>query len=282
MLMPRIDRYATLYFFHPFLNRVRNYDHEVPILMYHSVSDEKDGSLSAYYQTATTPRIFEEHMRLLFEKGCSVISLDEAAGHFLNGTSPEGRSVVLTFDDGYMDFYTLAFPILEKYGFAATVFLSTGYVDKHPLKFNGRVCLNWEMVRALHEKGINFGSHTVSHPELKYLERGEALKEIRISKEVIEERLGSPVTSFSYPYAFPEEMAEFKKHLKATLVECGYRNGVSTVVGRASWADDIHFLKRIPVNMFDDGRLLNAKLEGGYDWMHGVQYAGKLLKSKVN
>jgi hypothetical protein len=69
--------------------------------------------------------------------------------------------------------------------------------------------------------------------------------------------------------------------LRERLSECGYRNGVSTMVGRAGPGDDCFFLKRLPINDADDEALFRAKLEGGYDWLHQVQYASKLIRSEI-
>ncbi len=74
--------------------------------------------------------------------------------------------MVITFDDGFADFYTNAFPLLNRYGFSATVYLPTAYIGKSAREFKGVECLTWDQVRALDRAGVEFGSHTVSHPQL--------------------------------------------------------------------------------------------------------------------
>ena len=112
------------------------------------------------------------------------------------------------------------------------------------------------------------------------MKRKEIEDEIRQSKAVIENKIGKPVDSFSYPYAFPEEDREYKACLRGLLEEAGYRNGVSTNIGRISRTDDRYFLKRIPVNSFDDMDFFHAKIMGAYDWMFTVQKVYKHLRKR--
>ena len=84
------------------------------------------------------------------------------------------------------------------------------------------------------------------------------------------------MTTFSYPYAFPETDRGFIDRLRRVLEESGYKDGVSTIIGRAGRSDSRLFMKRLPVNSHDDVRFFRAKLEGAYDWVHTVQYAAKL------
>jgi len=130
----------------------------------------------------------------------------------------------------------------------------------------------------LDASGVRFGTHTVTHPKLRDIPWDQIEKELRESKDTLEEKLGNEVESFSYPYAFPEEDYSFQVKLKNSLCELGYTVGVTTIIGTADVGDDQLFLKRIPVNTDDDLRFFFAKLDNGYDWMHFLQYLYKIFK----
>lgn len=262
---------------------------KIPILMYHSVASDIDSARPCYYRTVTAPRTFESHMGLLRQEKINVVTLSEAI-RLLNDVPPSASSVssdperrsrepgvaVLTFDDGFRDFYTTAFPILERYGYRATVFLSSGYLDKNFV--TGRECLRSQEVRELVEEGVEFGSHTVNHLQLRSLTDARIVAELRESKKRIEDTAGTGVDLFSYPYRFPEEDAKFKTFLASCLVDQGYVGGVTTAIGRAGRSDHPLFLRRLPVNDCDDPTFLKAKLAGAYDWMRHAQIAFKQLK----
>jgi peptidoglycan/xylan/chitin deacetylase (PgdA/CDA1 family) len=278
MFISSIDRLATLYVFQP-LRRAVPHSRRIgiPILMYHSISDEA-GSAHSYYATTSRPTMFAEQLKLLSDTGYQVISLSEAVRQLQSDTAPTARQAVITFDDGYEDFYTHAYPLLSRYQFHPTVFLPTGYIGRHGHEFKGRRCLTWSQVRELYRTGVAFGSHTVSHPQLRSLPSDQLSYEVSRSKETLEDELGCTVESFSYPYAFPEQDESFKAELQTQLRAAGYENGVCTILGIANQTDDPFFLKRLPVSSRDDHRFLHAKLEGAYDWLHGLQYAAKLAK----
>lgn len=285
MSLFRLDRLATIYLFYPLkrLSWLHKQIH-IPILMYHSISDENklDGYNTAYYQTTTSPNIFNAHMKFLHENNYQVIGLRDLLPLFDLKKKIGEKYIIITFDDGLRDFYSDAFPALHKYGFTATVFLPTGFIgDGEIRKFKGQECLKWGEVYEMHKKGITFGSHTVTHPELRYLSKKEIEYELRSSKEIIEDRIGSTVESFSYPFAFPEEDREFTIKLRGILEGCGYKNGVSTRIGTANDVEDKYFLKRIPVNSYDDIPLFKAKLEGGYNWLYKPQYTYKIMRNII-
>jgi len=271
----RSDRLATLYLAHPLMRiQQRTKEKGVPILMYHSISELPGRTCHPYFETSTSPRVFEEHMKYLFENGYSSIALNELPTVMRNGKGAS-KSVVITFDDGYRDFLINAFPILEKYGFRAIVFLATGLMGSRNSKFDGVDFLDWEEVRGLRRRGVSFGSHTVNHLKLKNLQLKEMEAEIVDSKKEIASRLGESIDAFSYPYAFPEGRVDFLEEYFGLLERSGYRFCVTTVIGSVKNGDNLLALKRIPVNEYDDPALFKAKLDGLYDWVHVPQYLKK-------
>ena len=188
------------------------------------------------------------------------------------------KKVSITFDDGYQDFLENAHPVLERFGFTATVYLPTAFIGDERRSFKGRPCLTWSEVRQLQQLGVSFGSHTVTHPQLRELSTETIREELLDSKKAIEDQTGEPVTSFAYPYAFPETDRSFKAALRDLLAEAGYTSGVCTTVARASAASDPLFLPRLPVNNDDDQALLSAKLSGAYNWIGSIQSVIKTTK----
>src|SRR5580658_3423815 len=132
----RIDRLATLYLADPLRRCSFNRQASIPILMYHSVADEDEAGVHPYYRTATSPRVFAQHMKYLHDLEYNLISIADAVSLLQNGRSTKKHAVV-TFDDGYADFYIHAFPAMTRYGFTGTVFLPTGYIGKVSGQFNG-------------------------------------------------------------------------------------------------------------------------------------------------
>lgn len=275
----RFDRLATLYLFHPLLRGTRK-GSSVPILMYHSVSNDSGPRVHPYYQTVTSPLVFKSQMQQLRDMGYKTVSLRKAVDG-LRKEEPIPKHAVITFDDGFADFYREAFPELRRHGFTATMFLPTAYIGNNRLQFKQKECLTWSEICELRDHGISFGSHTVSHPQLSTLSPAEVEAEVAKSKHTIEDKLGEPIESFAYPFAFPETNKPFVQMLRTTLLESGYLNGVSTCIGTAHSREDSYFLRRLPINSLDDHSLFSAKLLGGYDWLHKFQVAAKRVRARA-
>ena len=280
--MPRIDRLATRCVGHP-VARVLGAKPgaRVPILMYHSISDNLFAKSRPYYQINTSPGVFARQMRWLRHNGYRSMNLGEMLAAMQSGQDVS-KTVVITFDDGYQDFYTDGLAIMKQCGLSATIFLATDRIRDTAVRIEGADYLTWREVRELHAEGIEFGSHTVTHPDLRSLGPEQIDYELGYSKETIEQKLGAPVPSFAYPFAFPEEDRDFTRYLSDALENHGFENGVSTIIGRARPGSNRYYLPRLPVNSWDDAALLRAKLEGGYDWMHWPQWFNKFLHHNVS
>ena len=262
----------------------------LPILMYHSISHDRETG-HPYYWINTSPALFAQHMQYLADHNYQVISLSHAV-EMIRGFSPttkhqplNTKAVVLTFDDGFEDFYTHAFPVLRRHGFTATVFLPTDYIGNGRPTLRGKAHLTWDRVRELSAAGITFGSHTCSHPQLHDLGPEEITRELSTSKQTIESQLnvsaGQPrgVDSFCYPYKFPEHDIQFVSTLSKVLRSVGYDCCLSTRIGTTHSADDLFALRRVPINSADDQALFAAKLSGAYDCMATLQALSKKARS---
>jgi peptidoglycan/xylan/chitin deacetylase (PgdA/CDA1 family) len=277
-----LDRTLSLHLVHP-LMRMGAPSHKValPILMYHGISDDPEPGVSAYYKTNTSPALFEQHLHCLNGKGFRAVNLDEAVRHLQQDWPKEGKIVAITFDDGFRDFYNVAFPLLKKYGHVATVYLPTGFVGENRRSFKNKECLTWKEVRELCAHGVQIGSHTVNHSVLYGLSWRDIENELSVSKQQIEQALGEEITSFAYPYAFPQHDRHFAEKFVQLLRREGYQNSVTTVIGRAGPDDDLFRLKRLPVNSGDDVELFAAKLDGAYDWLAHPQSWFKSVRHRL-
>lgn len=258
----------SLYAFRPLLGmNVVSSKRALPILMYHSISDDAEPDSSPYYKTSTSPARFAQHLRWLNDEGFRSVDLEEGIRLAQQGGLEREKIVAITFDDGFRDFYDSAFPILKAYGHTATVFLPTAFVGPSRQSFKNKECLTWKEVCELRTQGVRFGSHTVSHPVLYESSWSEIENQLAFSKKKLEQELGEIVTSFAYPYAFPQQDQRFAAAFKKLLSAQGYRRCVTTMIGRVQCGDDVFSLKRLPVNSGDDRPLLLAKLNGAYDWL---------------
>lgn len=276
----RLDRFLTLYFFHPLLSNVnRKSELRIPILMYHSISNDIKMGGHPYYEVCTSPKVFSSHMMFLHDNGYTSIALNDVAAIFAQKKAPPSKPVCITFDDGFRDFLTEAFPVLTRHGFSATVFLVTSFVGDRRGGFKGRNCLTWDEIRYLRREGTAFGSHTVSHKDLSKLNLEDLRSELTDSKQIIERELGEEIDCFSYPYAFPEAKRLFLQNLRTSLTSASYKCCVTTGIGTANGRSDSLSFPRLPVNEFDDIDFFRAKVEGCYDWVRKFQKASKKLAS---
>lgn len=250
--------------------------------MYHSIADEREENVSPYYRTATSPKLFAAHMELLRKQGYEVLGLQAGLEKFQRGNPDNAKLAVITFDDGFHDFFTAALPVLRQKKFSATVFLPTAFIGRERRDFKGRACLTWDEVRESQKAGIEFGSHTVNHLKLYELDLPQIRAELKESKIAIENELGQPVRSFAYPYAFPSADRAFVKVFVETLKETGYDFGVTTKIGLAKKNDGLFTLKRLPMNSADDEALFLAKLAGAYDWLGWPQENFKAMKNFIS
>ncbi len=211
----------------------------VPVLLYHAVED--DGSL-----IAVSTKQFAWQMRWLHEHGCQVVPLGRLVAALRSHQPLPPRTVVLTFDDGFASVYARAFPILVQYSFSATVFLVTGFCGQRndwpaqPPGVPRLPLLSWAQVAEMDRHGIEFGSHTQSHPRLDRLPAAAVESEVAGSRAVIEERLGHAVDLFAYPYGRYDPISR-------STVGRTYAGACTTRLGRVSCASDPLALERVDV-----------------------------------
>ncbi len=280
----RIDRCLSLLAVVPLIRlRAWRPAPAIPVLMYHSISDDPEETVAPYFRLATPVGRFRTQMQELSRRGYRIVSLLDLPEH-LSADAPltVERIAVITFDDGFRDFLTAAWPVLCEFGFTATVFLPTHYIGDTCQRFMNRDCLSWEDVRSLAREGVTFGSHTVHHPRLVDLSETDLRAELANSRQTLEAHLDGPIRIFAHPYAFPRADSGYVERFRRVAQETGYDLALTTTVGRVRPGDDRLTLRRLPVNSADDPALFRAKLDGAYDWVEVPQTVLKRFKRAMS
>lgn len=204
------DKIKNLIFF--VLNIFFSFIHpnKASILMYHSI-DENEVLFNV------KPKDFEKQMEYLKRKNYKIIKLSHLIEKLQKNKTIEQKTIVLTFDDGFKDNYTNAFPVLKKYNFPATIFLATSFIDREMNNSYDRPLpiMRWEDARVMEESGlVEFGSHTHSHPDMINLNIQDFILEIERSINLLNQNLKTPIKIFSYPKGrFKDEQIEYLKKL---------------------------------------------------------------------
>ncbi len=230
---------------------------KIPILTYHSI-DESGSVIS------TSPDTFRKQMQFLAGADFNIVSLKTLGESLLENAALPPKTIVLTFDDGFQNFYTSAFPVLNEYNFPATVFLITDYCGKfndwagNLLTLEPSKLMDWDEIKELSKNNIEFAAHSRTHPDLTKLNTDKAAREIVESKLVIEERLGVEVTDFAYPYG------NYNLPVKQ-LTEKHFRTACSTRLGKVQAGDDLFSLKRVDTYYLSNDRVFNSILSPNFN-----------------
>jgi peptidoglycan/xylan/chitin deacetylase (PgdA/CDA1 family) len=198
---------------------------ETPILAYHRIV--KDCQPMDRGRLAIPVAQFGRQMRYLHEQGYSCLPLIDLIKPLKHVSSRLKKGFVLTFDDGYLDFLMEAYPILSLYEFTATVFLVT---DRVGMNSNwgtalGIPLMNWEQIRELSHRGISFGSHTCTHPQLSQLPDEQIRIELMRSKEKLEMMLSKDIRLFAYPFGITDERIQRMAMEAGYEAACGVNRG---------------------------------------------------------
>lgn len=188
----------------------------VPILMYHYVRYVDRAADPLGFSLSVTPEQLDGQLAWLKAAGYEAVRMDAVAA-CLHGAGPcPARAVALTFDDGYMDAYTTALPILQRYGFVATFYVVSGFVGQPGY-------MGWAELRTLRDAGMEIGAHSITHPDLTSLGLEELRAQVGQSGAAIAAELGQPVVSFCYPGG------RFSDTVVAVTREAGYTSATTTI-----------------------------------------------------
>jgi peptidoglycan/xylan/chitin deacetylase (PgdA/CDA1 family) len=218
-------------------------EHAVPILMYHSICDERSSHPAGHYRI--TRAGFEEQLISLRREGFQSISMSGLPIPEKRGALSVGNPIILTFDDGYKDFIQNALPLLDKHGFTASLYIPTHYLGRAS-EWDSRFGSCFELLdahdlRVLSEWGIEVGSHSETHPFMAAIPPHSMLLEAKRSKEVLEAVLGKPVNQFSYPFGSVNDS------VTAAIGEAGYTYAVTVEERKCGAHEDRLRLPRLHV-----------------------------------
>lgn len=225
---------------------LKNNNIKIPVLGYHSI-DPDDSNKSPI---SISVDLFKEHMQVIHDNGYTTLTMKQLEDCLLHNKPIPEKSVVITFDDGYLNNYTLAFPVLKEFNMNATIFIISSLLD-------GNKYMTPENVKELSNYGIDIQGHTVSHGDLATLSYEEQLKELKDSKEYIENITDKPVFSIAYPFGSYNEDT-----LKASK-DAGYTMSFTVKRGLAEREDKQYEIDRILIDYTFSGRDLKRALING-------------------
>ncbi|MCL5795796.1 MAG: polysaccharide deacetylase family protein [Patescibacteria group bacterium] len=202
--------------------------YNVPILMYHYIRDFNDPNDEIGTNLSVSPATFDKQLKWLSDNGYQSVNPD----YLLTPYTLPLKPIILTFDDGYTDAYTNAFPILKKYGFTATFYIITSSVGKNEY-------MSWTQIQELLKSKMNIGSHSQNHPNLANSSDAQLITELKESKNIIEEKIGQTISDFCYP------AGKYDERVIKILKENNYKTAVTTKNGVANQNSDLFTLPRI-------------------------------------
>lgn len=236
----------------------------LPVLTFHAL-DERSSVISF------SPRLFRDGMATLHERGYRTLRLTQAADILIRGEAFPDHSFVITFDDGYESVYEAAFPVLRDFGMFATVFVAMG--EKGPRKpgsrlpsLEGRTMLTWTQIEEMHRWGIDFGAHTLTHPDLTRTSPDQANTEVCGGKTILEQALGAPVACFAYPYGFYNQPVR-------DLIKRNFTCACSDKLGFIKEGSDVFALERVDAYYLRTDRLFHmmpTKMFPWYIWLRRI------------
>jgi peptidoglycan/xylan/chitin deacetylase (PgdA/CDA1 family) len=209
----------------------RNDKIKIPVICYHSINKDPSGKSSIII----SPEKFRQHLKAIKDNGYTTLTMAQFNDYILGDKPIPEKSVLITFDDGYKDNYTNAFPILKEFNMNATIFVISSYLD-------GKEYMSPSDVKEMSDYGIDIESHTVSHLRLSELSYEQQYNELKNSKEALEKLTGKPITSVAYPEG------KYNDDTIKAVTEAGYAMGFTIDRGYDGIGDNPDKLYRMCVD----------------------------------
>lgn len=230
----------------------------VPVFLYHAVQEDPPDWIAPL---TVTPRAFKEQLDRIADAGLTVLPLRRLVAAQLGGPPLPPRCAVLTFDDGFADFYWTVAPVLAARELPATLYVTTGAVHTPGRPPEGSLLppaamLNWRQITTLDALGIEIGGHSRTHPQLDTLSGHELGDEVVDCKWELEEALGHPVASFAYPHGYSSPA------VRRRVRRAGWSSAVSVGSAFSSTADCPLRISRLMVRADTPPEQFRAWTEG--------------------
>ena len=216
---------------------------KIPILMYHSISYEKGNTLRIPKET------FREQMKYLKDNNYTTLTLDDLYSYMKANKSLPKKSIVITFDDGYNDNFTNAYPILKEFNLKATVFVITNTIDKN------KNYLTSNEIKLMDKNNIQIESHTAAHDHLSTISYISDVKTMTVAKSKLEGILNRKINYIAYPYG------EYNYDTIKAAKKAGYTLAFSTEYGWINKDNNIYSLGRIFVSSSYNLEKFKSKLK---------------------
>lgn len=210
-------------------NTLINDNRGIPVLYYHSVHPDSTN------EVIITPELLKEHLTYLKDENYISLTMNDVRNYLIHNEPIPEKSILITFDDGYMDNYYNAFPILKELNLKATIFCITNVLD-------GKYYLSENAIKEMSDYGIDIQSHTVNHPNLDKLSYDDQLAEMINSKKSLEKIINKEVYAIAYPFG------DFNDDTIKAAKDAGYTLGFTTKRGLSDREDNFLKLDRIYVS----------------------------------
>ena len=238
--------------------------YQLPILLYHRVVN--DTCTIGKHKTYVWQNAFRKQMQWLKDNGYQTITFSEL--DLLPPDADLRKKIIITFDDGYTDNYTIAFPILKEFGLKAVIYLVTDCTSNEWNLHEGEpelALMSKEQILEMQQYGIEFGGHTRHHVDMKRVSAQKQTEEINGCFSDLEKLTGKKPLSFAYPYgAYNDDSLK-------VLAQSGFKYGITTIFGPHEWIEDLLRIRRIEVRPRDGLFAFRRKASGRYfntSWYH--------------
>jgi peptidoglycan/xylan/chitin deacetylase (PgdA/CDA1 family) len=208
----------------------------VPTFMYHYIRVNPNRNDTLGFNLSVAPDDFRKQMDALRDRGYHPVTFNEMRAYWTTQQPLPSKPVVLTFDDGYLDFFTTAYPILKDHGFKSVSYVVPGFL-------NGPNYMSTPQVVQLDSEGlVEFASHTVAHVDLTKSSASQVTSQLTESKRALEQMLNHPVLDFCYPSGM------YNSSVVAAVQAAGYQTGTTTQPGLVHSMSDRYVWTRQRVN----------------------------------